>query len=280
MLDVDIRDIQKVQLEILLELDRICKNNNINYQLFAGTLLGAIRHNGFIPWDDDIDVCLLRHDYNKFIEICKTDLDSKYFLQTHETDKNYIMQFAKIRKNNTVFMEKATSECKIHQGVYIDVFPMDNVLPDTLVGKFQQRFLYAIGRMNLSRIKMHCLDAKKPLTKYVSLLIHYSLKVIPKNWTDKLQTKIICMFENRDARYVTHLTNGSSYDRYMRYMVEKEAFYDVIEWEFEGYKFPIPYNYDQVLNRIFGNYMELPPIEKRKPHHGIIEVKLDTNSRK
>lgn len=118
ILDVDLKDIQKVELEILLEPDRIYKSNNINYQLFSGTLLGAIRDNKFIPWDDDIDVCLLREDYNKFIKVCQRDLDEKYFLQTNKTDKDYIMQFAKIRKNNTVFMEKCTSESKIHQGIY------------------------------------------------------------------------------------------------------------------------------------------------------------------
>lgn len=279
-LGVDIKDVQKIQFEILKEFDRICKENGIKYQLFAGTLLGAVRHKGFVPWDDDIDVCLLRCDYEKFLEVCAANLDSAYFLQTYESDRNYIGQFAKIRKKNTVFVEKATAECDIHQGIFIDVFPLDNVLPCTFAGWLQQKSIYVLGRINLSRIKRHCLYAKKPINKCLSLVFHYLLKIIPKRWTDQLQTKIICLFEECNATYVSHLTNGASVDRYNRYMVKKGGFYDCIEREFEGHKFPIPCNYDEVLNRIFGDYMELPPLENRKPHHGIIEVRLDIDSRK
>jgi lipopolysaccharide cholinephosphotransferase len=271
---ISIKDIQKVQLEILLEFDRICKKNNIKYQLFAGTLLGAIRHKGFIPWDDDIDVCLLRKDYNRFISLCKLDLDSKYFLQTHETDRNYIMQFAKIRKNNTKFVERGTSKCNIHKGIYIDVFPMDNVIPDKFIGKVQQKILYIIGRINLSRVKTHCIYAKRPIEKYLSFIMHYLLKIVPKSWTDRLQTRIACMFENQETKYITHLTNGASYDRYIRYMVEKNDFENIIKVEFEGYKFPVPKNYHKILTNIFGNYKKLPPVDKRNSHHGIIHIDL------
>ena len=96
-LDVGIRDVQMIQLEILLEFDRICRKNNIKYQLFAGTLLGAVRHKGFIPWDDDIDVCLLRDDYEKFLDVCLRDLDPGFFLQTYETDEKCIGSMLKFR---------------------------------------------------------------------------------------------------------------------------------------------------------------------------------------
>ena len=269
-----IRDIQKVQLEMLLEFDRICKKNNIKYQLFSGTLLGAIRHKGFIPWDDDVDVCLLREDYNRFVKTCKTELNQNYFLQTYETDKNYIMQFAKIRKNNTKFVERGTSQCNIHQGIYIDVFPLDNILPDKFIGKVQQKLLYILGRTNLSRVKMHCLYAKKPIEKYLSFIMHYLLKLIPKNLTDKLQTNIACMFEKQNTKFVSHLTNGASYERYYRYLVDKNDFKNTIEVEFEGCKFPVPKNYHKVLRKLFGDYMNLPPIEKRNSHHNIIFIDL------
>src|SRR5699024_7471673 len=138
----EIKEVQKDQLDILIEFDRICKKNNIKYQLFAGTLLGAIRHKGFIPWDDDIDVCMLREDYEKFLNICNKDMKNEYFLQTYNSDTNYIMQFAKLRKNNTIFLERVTANCDIHHGVYIDIFPLDDVRPNTLMGNFQQKLLY------------------------------------------------------------------------------------------------------------------------------------------
>src|SRR5690554_4796206 len=96
-LGVNLKAIQSIQVEILLEIDRICKKNDIRYQLFAGTLLGAVRHKGFIPWDDDIDLAMLREDYDKFIQVCKYDLDNKYFLQTYETDPQYTFTFGKVR---------------------------------------------------------------------------------------------------------------------------------------------------------------------------------------
>ena len=105
-LDYDVEDVQRVQLEILLEVDRICMKNEIPYQLFAGTLLGSIRHKGFIPWDDDIDVCMLRNDYERFLECCQSDLSDGFFLQYWRTDRKSILQFAKVRKNNTIFTNK------------------------------------------------------------------------------------------------------------------------------------------------------------------------------
>lgn len=278
ILGMDIKKIQKAQVEILLEVDRICKKYDIKYLLFAGSLLGTVRHKGFIPWDDDIDICLLREDYNKFIEACKMDLDPKYFLQTYETDKNYIRQYAKIRKNNTLFVQDNLSEIQIHHGIFIDIFPMDNVLPNTFRGMFQQKLMWIVGIINLSRVKKICLNVKNPVEKFLMLVCHYITKIIPKNWTDKLQTQIACMFQNQETKYVSHLTGGAAKRKYIKYMVKRDIFHNTIDGEFEGYVFPIPKDYDFILSKIYGDYMTLPPIEERKSHYGIIKVDLDTTN--
>jgi lipopolysaccharide cholinephosphotransferase len=273
---IKIREVQKTQLEILLEFDRICKKHNIIYQLFAGTLLGSIRHKGFIPWDDDIDVCLLRDDYERFLEVCNKDLDNKYFLQTYASDPNYIMQFAKLRKNNTVFLEKVTANCDIHHGVYIDIFPLDYVRPSTFAGKLQQKLLYCVGRVNLTRIRNLCTKTDSKLQRSLRLAAYYFMKVIPRGLTNGAQNRLCTIFKKNSDKMmlVSHLTNGASDIRLKKYMMKESDFHVIIEGEFEGYKFPIPQNYDEVLRNLFGNYKELPPVEARKPHHGIIKIQL------
>lgn len=278
-LNVNLKDVQKEELEILVEFDRICKKNNLKYQLFAGTLLGSIRHKGFIPWDDDIDVCMLREDYDKFLKVCNNDLkSSKYFLQTYNTDKNYNRQFAKIRKNNTLFIEKSFIDSKIHQGFYIDIFALDSVSPNTLMGKLHRYALYILSRIHLLRVKRFCLELKNPIKRFYALSLHYILKAIPKIWTDRLTTNISTVFNNSNKKYVSHLQNGVTKTRYLKYMMEKEKFYETIDGEFEGLKFPIPKNYDSILSKLFGKYQELPPIDQQQPHHGIVEIKFNTKN--
>jgi lipopolysaccharide cholinephosphotransferase len=227
-LDINIRAVQKVELEILLEFDGVCKENNIKYHLFAGTLLGAIRHNGFIPWDDDIDVCMLRGDFEKFLTIGQECLGKDYFLQTYETDKNYINQFAKIRKNNTIFLQRDVVGTDIHQGFYIDIFPFDNVEPHTFVGKIQRNILNILRYMTLCRLKEKVNKTKNSFDRYVKLFVHYFIKIIPKKPMDKVITKIACMFNNKNTEYVGDLSYSTAKDLYDRFTVKKSIFYDSI----------------------------------------------------
>lgn len=271
------KQVQKVQLEILLEFDRICKKNNIKYSLFAGTLLGAVRHEGFIPWDDDIDVCLLREDYEKFLKISELELNSKYFLQNYKTDQNYVLQFSKIRKNKTVFLEKTLSECKIHHGIYIDVFPLDNVKKKSFKGKIQQSFLCLIGRVNLTRIKYLCINNSNIIQKMIRLASHYFLKIVPKRTMNWILKKLFYMFNNKKCEFASHLTNGVTKKRMERYTIKRNDFLDMVEGQFEGYSFPIQKNFDLVLTKMYGNYMKLPPLSERAPHHGIVEIKIEDN---
>ena len=126
MSSYNIKDLQNVELEILLEVDRICKKHGVKYFLVSGTLLGAVRHKGFIPWDDDIDICMPVSDYRKFCKIAQEELGENFFFQSYETDF-YDRWFAKIRKNNTTCIEKVYENSRLHQGVWIDIFPLIGV---------------------------------------------------------------------------------------------------------------------------------------------------------
>lgn len=273
-LDINIKDVQNMQLEILYEIHCICTKHNIKYQLCSGTLLGSVRHRGFIPWDDDIDVCMMRKDYQHFLKVCSTDLSPKYFLQTYNTDKEYIMQFAKIKINNTVFLEEILQECNIHHGIFLDIFPFDNVLPDTFADKFQLGMLILLDRINKCRLKSACRLKKDSIIRPTRFVIHYILKAVPRRFTNYIQNKICRMFENKDTRYITHLSNSPRKEKYNSYLMEKRYFHETIEGDFEGYKFLIPKDYDIILRRCYGNYMKLPPVDEQIPMHGIIKIDL------
>lgn len=274
-----LREVQLTQLEILLELDRICKKNDIKYQLCDGTLLGAIRHKGFIPWDDDIDVLMLRKDYNRFLEVCKKDLNKKYFLQNFLTDGNFPGNISSLRKNNTLQMMNLYSDLDMSHGIWIDIFPMDNILPNTLIGQVQKFLIYKIKILKKIRIKKYAYSSRNTCLKYIKILIHNLLKPVSIQRFNKLQDKLACMFQNKETIYSTSLASGKTNPKsYYKDMIKNNDFHDTIDMEFEGHLFPVPRSYHKVLTNTFGDYMTPPPIEEQKPHHGVIEVCLDTTS--
>ncbi|MGB3161142.1 MAG: LicD family protein [Carnobacterium sp.] len=273
-LNIKIKEAQEVQLEILLEFDRLCKKYGIQYQLFSGTLIGAIRHNGFIPWDDDIDVCMLREEYNRFLEVSIKELNKNYFLQNYHTDKNFQSQYSKIRKNHTRYVENLVQDVNMHQGIFIDVFPYDHVRPKTLKGKAQRIAIDQLKLINYCRV-MRVNDVEKNrVLRIAKKATYYILKVIPKSKMDRLITKLVCLFNNKEEKYVGELSISTSKHMYDSFVLKKEFFYDSIDWDFEGYKFPVPRAYDEILTKNYGNYMEMPPLNEQEPHHGIIEIKL------
>lgn len=128
-LDKDtLRRLQHTELELLREVDRICRKNHIHYNIIAGTLLGAVRHGGFIPWDDDADVAMMRQDYEKFCKVCVTDLDmEKFYFQDQKNTKGYRWGYGKLRRKDTLFLREYQEHMPYGQGVFIDIFPLDYV---------------------------------------------------------------------------------------------------------------------------------------------------------
>ena len=141
-------ELHKVETEILEVVDSICKENGITYYFTGGTLLGAVRHKGFIPWDDDIDIVMPRADFQKFIEICNQGaLGDNYFLHHISTDDNFYLIYAKIKKNNTFFDEEIVKSVDCHKGIFIDIFPLDYINADN-------KLLFKIK--SLLKILAHC----------------------------------------------------------------------------------------------------------------------------
>lgn len=276
IIDTEIlKKIQSIELETLILFDSICKKYDIRYFLFGGTLLGAVRHHGFIPWDDDIDVAMLRRDYDRFITICSQDeLGDLYFLQTTKTDPNTIIQFAKIRRNGTVYEPFGDTSLDSHKGIWIDIFPLDNVhdgTKDAYKQYFEYNFYYTLLTSSFfSRVK-RCKSLIKKCGRFALFLF---TKVLNRNSLIKKLEKIMRKYESEDTKYVNHLSNGTSSNRPERYLMKKEDCFDLIALEFEGNVFPCPRNYDEVLRRCYGDYMVLPPESERKPNHGVIRIQF------
>ena len=255
-----LKKLHEVQVEILDEIDRICRENNIQYFLVGGTLLGAVRHKGFIPWDDDLDIAMVREDYEKFIKVCKKELDSKYYLDCAETNKDFNFSFAKIRKNNTLFEEPSLKHLDIHKGIYVDIFPMD------VVGKnFKLCFIKGFFIKNLVETvfyKRKIYDIKKcrhPL--FVKVFSVFSC-----NFIYKLE-KFVAKFGNRKKN--THLVSYCGAYSLKKDYFERNVFFLAKLIEFEGKKYPGLNDNDRYLTSLYGNYMELPPKEKRVNHSAL-----------
>lgn len=257
------------EIKILDEFVRICKKFNLKYFLYGGTLLGAVRHKGFIPWDDDVDIVMPREDYDKFAEIAQKELGKEFFYQTNKTDAEFNLLFAKIRLNNTYVREEKFDKKKMHKGIYIDILPLD-LFPE-LTSFRQKIMLEKFNVLNCACQTGRCLSRhllSKILYKWYVLFPNKHLqkkrdKFIKKACND-LNTKYVCSF-------------GSHYRPLRKRILKREWFEDVgIEMEFEGKMYSVPKGWKEYLVHLFGtNYMEWPPVEKRINHFNFYEVKFE-----
>lgn len=258
-----LRRVQLTELEILREIDRICKKNNVQYALLGGTLLGAIRHNGFIPWDDDIDICMSRENYNLFIKACKEDLNDKYMLHNQSTDNLYWLPFLKIRKKGTVYKQEVQSKFySVCDGVWVDVFPLDYVKGL----KSAKVKTWLIGEIR-AVIELRLNPELKKINFCKKIIIELS-KVLTIKRLIRLQE--IIMISKSKCRYFKNY--GSPYSP------EKELWpvewvFPVVDHKFEDGIFPISNGWHEMLTKQYGDYMKLPPLEKRVTH-APVEVKL------
>ena len=165
------RQLQLKIVDILVEIDRICKKHDIKYYLAYGTAIGAVRHNGFIPWDDDADIHMFKEDYEKFAEVCKSELGDKFFLQNEQTDKGYKMYLPKVRMNNTAFVESFTKDWDIHHGIYVDIFILDECPKSDLLKKLNVETSARELVGNLSIAQQQMVEIAKALSLDAQIII-------------------------------------------------------------------------------------------------------------
>ena len=271
-----LRKVQLAQLEIGKEIKRVCDENGIKYFLDSGTLLGAIRHKGFIPWDDAMDMGMLREDYERFIEIAPKELKPEYFLQTWKTDKSYPYAFAKIRKKGTVFIEAVSQKTNAHNEIFVDVFPYD-IYPDdeTVRTKLTKKIM-------LLKYSLWMKDGMTPWLRHKSVLdrLLVKAKYVPHYFYALTHSrdamiaeyeKLMPMHNAETSKYYVEQSGGTPFGKWI---IPTECFKDFIEVKFEDTMFLVPEKYDLYLKTVYGDYMQLPPVEKRGNWHQIVEVKV------
>lgn len=265
---VQLKSVQNIALDALIEFDRICRKHEINYALYGGTLLGAIRHGGFIPWDDDVDVVVMRSDYDRLIEICRTELRPQYFWQSHRTENGWYRLYSKIRVNNTVFRELAHNQHDIHHGVYIDIFPLDQI-PDAPFPRKWQYLRYKFWSVGVS-------------SKYINIQYRTGKGKILAYLAKLLYSPFTLSYVYKKAEKTATLYNGSACKCVMPFMsaygereiLPKEFYEKTKDVMFEGHPLRIPEKYDFILHKIYGDYMTPPPENKRISRHKIVELSI------
>ena len=266
-----VKKIQQKDLEILDEVARVCSLLNITYMLSSGTALGAIRHRGFIPWDDDIDIMMPRVDYDRFMREAPEVIDSNFFVQSYLSEPKHPSFYMKVRANGTVMRERSYASADRHLGVFIDVFPLDRV-PD---GHFVRRletlayhYFDALRHMTTWRI---CCRKAHPVRRILRCSLYPLARLIGlrriNRWEDRFRGR------NRNNQSAASTAADCLVGRYGTYF-DWSLFSRTILVPFEGRHFPIMIGYDAYLIRLYGDYMTPPPEDMRKSRHQLEELSL------
>ena len=262
MMNLD--EIKRVELKILEYVNSVCKINKLTYSLTAGTLIGAIRHKGFIPWDDDIDIMMPRPDYNKLLHLISNN-DSVYKVECCEYSTVYPETFAKLYDSRTIIIDKNANNNQIKYGVWIDIFPIDGLGQSASVarkivkeGKLSQLLLVCSTMNKFTRSSTHSFIFE-PVRFFFYLVSRFCN-------SNKLAKRI--NLKNQNRAFHTSLYAGCVCGSYReKTMLLSADFYDVEEIEFESLRLSAIKKSDVFLTNCYGDYMKLPPKNKRVTHH-------------
>lgn len=256
---------QQMLLVILQELDRVCNLLGIRYQLFAGTALGAVRHGGFIPWDDDLDVVMLRQDYDRFLREADRYLDREKFFLQKEFSQHWPMFFSKLRRNGTACIEKwRPRDTKVHQGIYIDIFPCDNLSDKGFVRKLQ----FAASKIVIAK----SLRRRGYLTDSLGKKLFMACcALIPMK-----PIRALALLRGASDSKMVHTFFGAA-SRYEKNVFPRVWLEESELREFAGKRHPVSANYDALLTRIYGDYRTLPPESDRQCKIHALVVDLENS---
>lgn len=266
-----LRQLQIKELESLVYFDDFCKKHELKYFLLGGCVIGAVRHGGFIPWDDDVDIIMPRRDYERMLKLWKQEESSERFLMLKTDGEVFTGNcFATLVDVSATMVKENQKDIDVPHGIVTDIFPMDGC-PD----KRLQRYLQYYHAMMYSLYITEVVPTKHGAA--MKLICSVLLKLVPSR---KRRTKIWQKHEKKMSRYgfnthekCTELCAGPGY---MKNEYPQSAFAEAEYHDFEGLSMPLPKGYDEYLKMAFGDYMTLPPEDKQTPHHDLVALDLDT----
>lgn len=244
-----------IQLDLYLEISKICEKHGLRYFIMFGGLIGAVRHNGFIPWDDDLDIGMPRKDYEEFIRIAPQELPSPFFLRTPFTDPQCLYPVIDVVNSETTFIPKLFRRNGFNMGVPVDIFPIDYCNPDTVVEERKRILTYYLHCTNYMKRNCKELDDRQKrhlVTYYVDN---------PYDSYNKLHG--IAANEMYDGSDYMYVCNAVAHQDVRRLVWPRECFENAVPHKFEGIEVKIPVGYDRILSTTFGDYMQFPPVEER-----------------
>ncbi|MBO4531312.1 MAG: LicD family protein [Paludibacteraceae bacterium] len=275
----EMKEVWAVQLDLLAEFDRVCKKHNICYVASGGTLLGAVRHQGFIPWDDDVDLMLSREDYNRLCIVAQEEFEEPYFFQTEYSDPGFMRGFARLRNSQTSGVQKFeyNKNYRFNQGIFIDIFPLDEVTSDASLFRLQERNAQNYFRKAcvLSEMTDRFPPNRRPLWKYIYKVIGHFLigSIIKKFGLQDYYLKkyeLTCSKYNGTKQQTWSLLSFQFNNRRHDLSVFRPDETSLVRFEF--LKIPIPNNYDEHLKQKYGDYMQP---KRMSNYHG--DVLFDVN---
>jgi len=254
--DVDItRAVQLRLLEIVRYIDEMCHKHDIQYFLIGGSALGAVRHEGFIPWDDDFDIGMTWENYSRFIAICERELDQDRFYLQKERSEYWPMYYSKIRLNNTVFREE-DSMSGGHEGLFVDIFCLESIADGKLESAWQYFCSKVLVAQSLSERGYNTASKKKKLAMFLSRFLAF----------EPVKSFLIREVRRHNPKQTTRVSPLFGVIRYRKAFFPREYFGDGQRLKFENLMLPVPSRTHEYLTLYFGDYLTPPPPEKRKGH--------------
>jgi len=259
------KQVWAIELDLLIEFDRVCRKHNLRYYLAFGTLLGAVRHKGFIPWDDDMDVLMPREDYEKLWS-CAEDFKIPYFFQTPYSDPGFLYAHARLRNSRTTMIQRPFCYNDYNMGIFMDILPLDSFVPNNfgknVFAELEGLLVDLSTCMKISNLYPNKRDEQRIRERH----LEHPLEIFEK--VKELSTTF------RNAETDKCFPSAALTYGFQKSVLEKKDFEGVDYLEFEGINFPVPVGYKHFLENVYGDYMSYPPVEKRGIWHG--EVWIDS----